>query len=260
MRNTILSWLGLGVVSLALSGCAAAPVVIFGGAAGTGTANVAGSSASVPQQVTDLQIKSQISGIATQMKIANANLEPTVFNGIVLLLGQVPTQQDKITLAERIAKLPNVVIVYNQLTVGPNIAFATYADDTWITSKVKANLLSEVNPLHFVVVTQNGVVYLLGQVTPDEGNKAAKIASQTSGVARVVKIFNYINPPQTAVPSTVPAATPASGPSAAPATASPASSSPAPATVAATQNSGIPDYAPNYTTPETAQVGPAASD
>ena len=258
MQKNILSWIGLAGIAGVLSGCVAAAPVMFAGAAGAGTANVAGSSVTVPQQVTDIKIKGQISGITNTMKIANANIEATVFNGIVLLLGQVPTQQNKMDLVAQVAKLPDVIIVYDQLSVGPNIAFATYANDSWITSKVKANLLSEVDPLHFVVVTQDGVVYLLGQVTEQEGNTAAKIASETSGVARVVKIFNYIAPPTAAVPAVVPAnSSPASAPIVSPAPAP--APAPAATTAAAAQNSGIPEYAPNYNAVDT-QVGPMASD
>ncbi len=257
MQKNILAWIGLSSLVIGLSGCVAVAPVAMAGAAGAGTANVAGSSASVPQQLTDIKIKGQISSFANQMKIGNANIEATVFNGIVLLLGQVPTQQNKIDLAAQIAKLPDVVIVYNQLTVGPNIAFGTYANDSWITSKVKANMLSEVDPLHFVVVTQDGVVYLLGQVTESEGKTAAKIASQTSGVARVVKIFNYVT-----VSPASPSETPATSPTtkAAPAATPASAPMPAPSTNTATaQSAGIPEYAPSYNAVET-QVGPAASD
>jgi osmotically-inducible protein OsmY len=246
MQKNILFWVALGAATFSLSGCVAVAPVVAAGAAGAGTANVAGSSATMPQQLTDIRIKSQISSIANRLKIENANIEVTVFNGIVLFLGQVPTAQNKNDLVAQASKLEDVVIVYNQLTVGPNIAFSTYANDSWITSKVKANMIPDVNPLHFVVVTQEGVVYLLGQVTQDEGDTAAKIASETSGVTSVVKIFNYIAP-TAAVPSSMPAvnsvpaaATPVSTPSAAP-------------------SSGIPEYAPTYAPVET-QVGPAASD
>jgi osmotically-inducible protein OsmY len=263
MQNKVLSWVILSSMTvMGLSGCVAVAPVVAAGAAGAGTANVAGSSATVPQQLTDIKIKSQISGIATTLKVSNANIEATVFNGIVLLLGQIPTEDAKVALAAQIAKLPDVVIVYNQLTVGPNIDFSTYANDSWITSKVKANMIPDVDPLHFVVVTQDGVVYLLGQVTQDEGDTAAKIASETSGVTRVVKIFNYISSTP-AVPTTVTPAnqTYTSGEAASPA-AAPVAAAPTTTTVSSSgsaNSSNIPEYAPNYNSVDT-QVGPAASD
>lgn len=247
-----------------LSGCISAPVV-FAGAAGTGGANVAGSSLGVSQQATDLTIKSDIFTILNNMKGLNgANVEVTVFNGIVLLLGQIPTQSLKNQLASQVSEINGVVVVYNQLTIGPNVTFGRFADDGWITSKVKTNMVGKVNPLHFKVVTQEGVVYLLGQVTQEEGNQAAQIAAQTSGVKEVVKIFNYIAPTQ-AVPSTVepvPAATSSANTQAAAPVSSPVPSAvnPGAQAAASVSNQNVPQYAPNYNLPDDAAVGPASSD
>lgn len=240
----------VGLAAVLLSGCIAPPIVLAG-AAGTGTANVAGSSVPIGQQVDDLQIKSDIFTILNNMPGLNgANVEVTVFNGIVLLLGQVPTQSIKDQLASQSSQIKGVVIVYNQLTVGPNVTFSRFADDSWITSKVKGNMVGQVNPLHFKVVTQQGVVYLLGQVTQEEGDAAAAVAAQTSGVIKVVKIFNYIAPASTATPTTVaPAPAPAPIPAA-----------PAPVSTPSASSNSIPQYAPNYAAPTDESVGSAASD
>ena len=109
MQKNILSWTGLAALVLILSGCVAAAPVMLAGAAGTGTANVAGSSVSMPQQMTDIKIKGQISGIANTLKMGNANIEATVFNGIVLLLGQVPTEEDNLVADLFLANFVNIV-------------------------------------------------------------------------------------------------------------------------------------------------------
>lgn len=254
----------VGSLSIFLSGCISAPIV-FAGAAGTGGANVAGSSIDVTQQGTDLNIKSNIFTILNNMKGLNgANIEVTVFNGIVLLLGQIPTQDLKDQLASQISEINGVVVVYNQLTVGPNVSFGRFADDTWITSKVKSNMVGKVNPLHFKVVTQQGVVYLLGQVTQEEGDQAAEVAAQTSGVVEVVKIFNYIAPtaatPTTVMPNPTASTNGTQVPAAPVKSAAPSSVNPAASAGAAVANpSSIPQYAPSYPLPDES-VGPAASD
>jgi len=114
------------------------------------------------------------------------------------------------------------------------------------------------------VVTQQGVVYLLGQVTSEEGEQAASIAQQTSGVKQVVKIFNYISPTQ-ATPATVSAGQATSLNSTS--TPTPAVASAPSSTASASENvtpvsnpSSIPQTAPTYETPGSEQVGPAASD
>lgn len=248
---------------LFLSGCISAPF-IWAGAAGAGGTNVAGNSVGVSQQWDDLTIKSNIFTLLNNIPNLNgANVEVTVFNGIVLLLGQVPTDAIKNQLANQVANIQGVVVVYNQLTVGENVAFSRFADDAWITSKVKANMVGQVNPLHFKVVTQQGVVYLLGQVTQSEGDQAAAVAAQTSGVQKVVKIFNYIAPtaavPQTVNSKTALPATPVvSGPVTV-APAAPTAAMPATQVTPLSSPGVIPQYAPNYDLPND-PVGPAASD
>ncbi len=269
----------LSLVAVFLSGCVAAAPVVAAGAAGTGGANVAGSTLGIGQQYDDLSIKGSIATIIQNIPgLAGANVEVTVFNGIVLLLGQVPTQDMKDQLATQVSQIKGVVIVYNQLSVGPNVTFSRFADDAWITSKVKTNMVGQVNPLHFKVVTQEGVVYLLGQVTEDEGNQAAQIAAQTSGVVKVVKIFNYIYP-TAATPTSISGSAVGTSSSSVNATsavvvtstaAEPPAQSAAPVTDASSTSasvtptpnpSSIPQYAPNYTAPAANEsVGPAASD
>lgn len=247
MSKIILKSLGVFLAFLSLTGCISGPVLLAGAATG-GAVTVAGSSNSVPSQATDMEIKSELYTILNNEPGLNgADVEVTVFNGIVLLLGQVPTAAIKSDITSKASEIKNVLIVYDQMTVGPNVTFSEFANDGWITSKVKGNMVGVVNPLHFKVVTQDKVVYLMGQVTPQEGDQAATIASETSGVEKVVKIFNYIAPPSTAVPTTVaPAnAAPNSAPTVKTApTPAPATSQLMPAPLAASS----------------APVGPAASD
>ncbi|MDF2529765.1 MAG: Secreted protein [Gammaproteobacteria bacterium] len=189
---------------LSLPGCFA-PLVIAG-AAGAGAATVTGSSIPVSTQVSDASIKTKAIGILNKMgdQLAyKSNVEVTVFNGIVLLLGQVPSQEIRNSIASQVSEINGVTLVYNQLTVGPSVTFATYSNDSWITTKVKANMLGQVDPLHFKIVTQQGVVYLLGQVTKQEGGLAVNVARQTDRVKRVVEVFTYI-----AEPAQAPAAAP----------------------------------------------------
>ena len=189
----------LTAVVLLNAGCVAAPVVaasIIGAGAAT---HVAGSGISTGKQIDDQVIKSNINEMLLhipEQQAVKTNISVTVFNGIVLLLGQVPTEQMKTKLAKKASSIEGVKIVYNQLVVEPKQSLGAYLNDSWITTKVKANMLGDVNPLHFKVVTENRIVYLLGQVTKIEGNKAANVAAHTKGVKQVVKIFNIISAPK----------------------------------------------------------------
>jgi osmotically-inducible protein OsmY len=85
--------------------------------------------------------------------------------------------------------------VENELTVGPVSSVGSRTNDSYITSKVKARFVeaNKFAPNHVKVVTERQVVYLLGLVRRDEADTAAQIAATTSGVVRVVKLFEYIS-------------------------------------------------------------------
>ena len=195
--KTPLSLFALAISTSLMSGCVAPYVAAS--AVGAESAGVAGNSISVGQQIDDAMIKSKINGYLIkmpQLTEGKSNISITVFNGIVLLLGQVPEESLKQQIATAVSEMDGVQVVYDQLTVGPPTGYRVYASDTWISTKVKANMLGNVNPLHFDVITENSIVYLLGHVTKAEGDEAAHIASQTSGVKQVVKVYEIVKPQQ----------------------------------------------------------------
>lgn len=127
--------------------------------------------------------------------LQSANITVVSYNGIVLLLGQVPTRELRVAAAEQVAKIKRVRQVQNALTVGNPTPFAVRSTDSWLTTKVKTKLAVDKHVVasRVKVVTENGVVYLLGLVSQSEGDSAARIAQQTAGVQRVVKVFEYID-------------------------------------------------------------------
>ena len=94
--------------------------------------------------------------------------------------------------------------VLNELMIAPPAPFSVRSKDTWISSKVKSELLitKNVPSGSILVTTSQGVVYLMGQVTETEGNNAAQVASTISGVVRVVKAFDIVSASQAASSST----------------------------------------------------------
>ncbi|OGV34556.1 MAG: BON domain-containing protein [Legionellales bacterium RIFCSPHIGHO2_12_FULL_35_11] len=116
------------------------------------------------------------------------------FNRTVLLAGQVENSSLK-AIAEKIAQqTPNVRRVYNQIEVGQKISIAEQSKDSWITGEVKTKMLAakDLESGSIRVVTEKGVVYLLGIVTQEQANLAVSVARQIKGVRKVVKIFQYI--------------------------------------------------------------------
>jgi osmotically-inducible protein OsmY len=119
----------------------------------------------------------------------------TSYNGIVLLTGEVATEGSKNDVAQLVRSMPKVRVVQNELVVGATSTLSARTNDTFITSKVKARFVEarnfQIN--HVKVVTERRVVYLMGIVRHDEGDAAAQTARTTSGVERVVKVFEYLS-------------------------------------------------------------------
>jgi osmotically-inducible protein OsmY len=184
----------ISLIALSIQGCLGAAV-----AGGAMAANSAGSNLTLGTQVDDVSIKTKAVNVLNKYPelVNNSNVEITVFNHIVLILGQVPSEEVSNNIANDISQIPNVRMVYNRLTVGKPVTFGTYAHDSWLTTKVKTAMIGKVNPAEFTVITENSVVYLIGLVTEADGNIAALTASKVSGVEQVVRAYVLIPPTAT---------------------------------------------------------------
>ena len=123
-----------------------------------------------------------------------AHVNTTSYNRKVLLTGEAQTDDEKRRIEEAVRAIPNVRDVTNEIQVAGASSLASRGSDALITSNVKARMVNngKFSPNHVKVVTEQGVVYLLGLVSPAEGDAAAEIARTTSGVTRVVKVFEYV--------------------------------------------------------------------
>jgi osmotically-inducible protein OsmY len=177
--------------STLLAGCI--PLLVAGAVGGT--ALVATDRRSVGAQADDEAIELKISNNIGTGFGDRVHVSVTSYNGIVLLTGEVPTQDLVGTIGEIARTTPKVRRVHNEITVGPVSDVSSRTNDSYITSKVKARFVesNKFSATHVKVVTERQVVYLMGLVRRDEGDLAAQIASTTSGVLRVVKLFEYIN-------------------------------------------------------------------
>lgn len=118
------------------------------------------------------------------------------WNSQVLLAGQVPSAEAR-NRAEAITReIRRVVHVHNELTIAEPATLAARASDAWITGWVKTRLLFApgVPARRVKVVTENGVIYLMGLLTREESEKAINAVRNTRGAQKIVKIFEYISP------------------------------------------------------------------
>lgn len=133
-------------------------------------------------------------GIVTNQQFGDSRILVTSFNRVVLLVGQTPTASFRV-LAEKIAQgAPGVQRVYNEISVGYPIPLTQRTKDSWITSQVRSSMLARkgLESGSIRIVTENGVVYLMGIVTDQQASLAVDVARRVNGVRKVVKIFQYI--------------------------------------------------------------------
>lgn len=117
------------------------------------------------------------------------------YNRRVLITGEVPTAQDKERVAQVVSGVDSVQSVVNELAVLGNATLAQRSSDSLVTGKVKAGLIDtkELHANAFKVVTERGTTYLMGRVTQREANRATEVARSTSGVQKVVRVFEIIS-------------------------------------------------------------------
>jgi osmotically-inducible protein OsmY len=144
----------------------------------------------------------QIDDEAIELRVANrvgerfgekVHLNVNAYNRFALLTGEAPDEAARAEIEKIALAVVNVRGVSNDIQVHQPTSMSSRANDSFITSKVKARLLdaSKVSPVHVKVATEAGVVYLMGVVTEQEGEGAVEVARTTGGVRKVVKIFEY---------------------------------------------------------------------
>ncbi|EMH4163421.1 divisome-associated lipoprotein YraP [Pluralibacter gergoviae] len=180
------------VSALMLQGCIAAAVV---GTTAVGT-KTATDARTVGTQVDDGTLELRVNSALSkdeQLK-KEARVSVMAYQGKVLLMGQAPST----SLAQQAKQIAMGVDgaseVFNEIRQGQPIGLGTASSDTWITTKVRSQLLSsdQVKSSSVKVSTENGEVFLMGLVTPREGQAAADIASRVGGVQHVTTAFTNI--------------------------------------------------------------------
>jgi osmotically-inducible protein OsmY len=186
--------LALTGAALAAGLSACVPLVV-GGAAAAGVGMVATDRRSSGAQLDDQGI--ELRGAARVRDIANDNMNVTVvsFNRQVLLVGTVGSEGDRRRVEEAVARVDNVRSVVNEVVVGPGSTLPERSNDTYITGKVKASLLDakDIFANSFKIVTERGVVYIMGIATRRETERATEVARGVSGVQKVVRVVEIVS-------------------------------------------------------------------
>lgn len=181
-----------GVVAL-LQGCVAAAVV-GGGALAT---KVAMDPRTTGTQIDDQTLELRVADALRKDKQLNeqAHISAVVYNGRALLVGEAPSADLKEVAVNLARGVKDIADVYDEIQIGEKVSFMQASKDTWITTEVKSKLFvnGNVKATDVKVVTENGIVYLIGRVTQSQAAAAVDVARQVNGVRKVVKVFTYLN-------------------------------------------------------------------
>lgn len=192
-KTTII--LAILATPLLLQGCTA---VVVGGAA-TG-ANIAHDRRTMGSFIEDQNIELKTASAIRDHQELNerSHINVTSYNRIVLLTGEAPTHELRNQAQEIARGVAQVRRVHNEIIIAAPSAMSSRGSDTWITTKVKTSLfkirgMEGFDATRVKVVTENGVVYLMGILTQQEADAVVDTARKVTGVQRVVKVFEYTN-------------------------------------------------------------------
>jgi osmotically-inducible protein OsmY len=170
---------------------ACAPLVIGGAAVGSALFAVDRRTSGAQLEDTTIEVKamSQASGLSPQ-----GHVSATSYNRIVLLTGEVGTEAERAAVEQAVAKLDNVRSVVNELALMAASSFTARSNDAILSAKVKGAFIDardmQANTLK--VISERGIVYLMGIVTEREAARAADVARGVGGVQKVVRVFEVI--------------------------------------------------------------------
>jgi len=172
-----------------LHGC---PVMV---ATGVATGVAAGEDRRTLGTITEDQGIELKAGQRIGQKYPDPHINVTSYNRMVLLTGEAPDAATRSGVESVARAVENVRGVYNEIAIAGNSSHAARVNDSLLTTKVKARFVDskEVDSLHVKVVTEAGIVYLLGLVKHNEGDAAVELARTTSGVRKVVVLFEYLD-------------------------------------------------------------------
>ncbi len=174
-----------------MAGCA--PLLVGG-------AMVGGALSYADRRTAGTQVEDQSIELKSLTRVRDAvgdrgHVSVTSYNRNVLLTGEAASEADRQAVEAAVAGIDNVRGVVNELAVAGSTSMASRSNDAVLTSKVKASHIDakDLQANTIKVVTERGVVYLMGIVTEREANRATELARGVSGVAKVVRVFELVS-------------------------------------------------------------------
>jgi osmotically-inducible protein OsmY len=163
-----------------------------------GTYGVPMTERTIPQRLLDRSIehtvKINVYGLKEDLQqISRMGIDS--FNSEVLLTGEVPTEAIKAEVEKVVSSMPDVRRVYNELNVSASKGYSSTVHDGYITSKLLAKVAANdgVKASQIKAVTDNGVVYIMGRMTPTQQSHLIDIANDTIGITELVLLTTVVD-------------------------------------------------------------------
>ena len=163
-----------------------------------GTYGVPMTERTIPQRLLDRSIEhtAKINIYSLQENLQqNSRMDIDSFNSEVLLTGEVPNAIIKAEIEKVVRSMPDVRQVYNELTVSVARGYSSTVQDSYITSKLVAKVATNdgIKPSQIKAVTNNGIVYIMGRLTPTQQSSLIDIANDTVGITELVLLTTIVN-------------------------------------------------------------------
>ncbi len=193
MKSGAIKLIATTLCAVSLGGVLSACAPLILGSAAMG-ALVATDRRTSGAQLEDEGIELRALGRINENLGGRVHVNVTSYNRQVLLSGEVPSAQDKQLVEQIVSRVDNVRLVANELAVLGGSSYTQRSSDALITGKVKAAMVDSKDLFAnaFKVVTERGIVYLMGRVTQREADRATAIVRSTGGVQKVVRLFEII--------------------------------------------------------------------
>lgn len=181
----------LAIAAMNVTGCA--PLLV--GGAVVGGSMIATDRRSSATQLEDQVIEVKAGSRAREVLGERGRASVTSYNRIVLLTGDVATEADKAAVEQAASRVDNVKSIVNELAVMGSLSLGSRTHDALISTKVKASLVDtkDLYANSIKVVTERGVVYLMGRVSEREATQVANVARGVNGVQKVVRVFEILS-------------------------------------------------------------------
>ncbi|MCE8014636.1 BON domain-containing protein [Halomonas sp. MCCC 1A17488] len=192
MTSTRLFACLLATLALALGGCTAVT-----GVTNPGTIDENYGRRTLGAQVEDESIETKIAHNLrrSDARLGDARINVDSYNGIVLLTGQVPSEELKEKANEVAREVRNVRDVHNELSVAANLPASQRLSDTWINTRIRTTLAADesIDTGRLRFITENATVYIMGMVTRAEADRIVNAVADVGGIQRIVKVFDYLD-------------------------------------------------------------------